>query len=95
MNVGSKILSSRWFFPAMFLTLSLLSLGRWNQNGDTFEFVRAVGFALLVPNLAIFPRENMAAVEATPPPRWLRALTLAAWWVGAGLVIYALAGSWL
>ena len=79
----------------MFLTLSLLSLARWNQNGDTFEFVRAVGFALLVPNLAIFPRENVAAEKSTLPPRWLRTLTLAAWWAGAGLVIYALAGPWL
>ena len=95
MNVGSNVLSSRWFFPAMLLTLSLLSLARWNQNGDTFELVRAAGFALLVPNLAIFPRENVAVGKETLSPRWLRTITLAAWWAGFALVISAVVGPWL
>ena len=85
----------RIFWVVIFAALSLMHFVRWHRNVEALELVRAIGFALLIPHSWLFPAwpRPAAAAPVSQPQVWYA--TLALWLIGAAMVVYALAGSWL
>jgi hypothetical protein len=85
----------KWLLLGIFVVLSVLSLFGWYLSGNLHELARAVGFALGVPHLFLFPagkrEESIAAVTRSK----LRPFTSAAWWMGLALIVLAqIPSSW-
>jgi hypothetical protein len=95
MTFLSKLLAQSWLLPALFIVLSLLSFLGWYKQGDSLELARALGFALAVPNLLLFPAGNRGESSSSLTRSQVRPFTQAAWWFGAALVVYSLVSSWL
>lgn len=91
----SNLLTRSWFLPAIIGLLSLLSFAKWLRHDDFWELALAIGFALVLPHAWLFPR---ALGDSPGEPRTyarFRPFTLAAWWLGAVLLVLAIVGAWL
>jgi amino acid permease len=97
MNVEgeSKQGLGRFLWVAIFAALSLMHFILWHRNAEVLELVRAVGFALLIPHSWLFPAWPRPTTTTSASRQNVRYVTLALWLVGAAMVVYALARSWL
>jgi len=95
MDGESKKGLGRWFWVAIFAALSILHAVGWYRGGEVLELIRAVGFALLIPHSWFFPAWPRSATPNSVSHARIRYFTLPLWLVGAAMVVYALARSWL
>lgn len=85
----------KWLLLGIFVVFSVLSLFGWYLSGNLHELARAVGFALGVPHLFLFPTGEREESTAPVTRSRLRPFTSAAWWMGLALIVLAqIPSSW-
>lgn len=84
-----KTKTPSWLLPTVFVALSLLSLLIWIKKGEISELIRAIGFALGIPELILSIGGGVQPPTMHKSRSHFRMLAKIAWWTGLTMLVFA------